>query len=122
MQGKYEERLKPGGLVQELKYASPETQYRMILSKCKEISETHVPLKRATYIPRDRKVLMRKITDLRRKLRETSNEYGKRRLENKINILEEKLKTPVDNEIARKEAQAISHIKTNPKYFYNNSN
>lgn len=108
---------------QELKDVSPEVQYKKIILKCKKISEAHVPKKKIlalqpNNIPRDRKVLMRKRTKLRRKLRETSNEQRVRRIENKINILEAKLKISVDNEMAKKEAQAISYIKTNPKYFY----
>lgn len=38
--------------------------------------------------------------------------------ERNIETIEEKLKQSVEAEVERKESQAVSHIKTNPKYFY----
>ena len=106
----------------ELNDLNPEIQYMTILQKCRKVSEAYVPLKRpppqSKNIPRDRKILMRKRTKLRKKKSETGSEQKRRILAEKIDMIESKLKTSVDNEMSKKETQAISFIKTNPKYFY----
>ena len=50
--------------------SDPETQYNLILTRCLQISCRHVPPRRIVNkqcIPRDRKILMRKRTKLRKK-------------------------------------------------------
>ena len=105
----------------EMRDADPEDQYKKFLQKCRVVSEKYVPLRRAATkknIPRDRKVLMRKRTKLRKKLRHTDNAVFKQRLKEKINILEEKLKISIEAEMDLKESQAVKCIRNNPKYFY----
>lgn len=90
------------------------------------LENINVPLRRPSKktspfngdIPRDRKVLMRKRTKIRKKLGNTNYTKMLTHLENKIAIIEEKLKRSVESENDRKEIQAASCIKTNPKYFY----
>ncbi|KAG0710817.1 hypothetical protein GWK47_022002 [Chionoecetes opilio] len=109
-----------------MKDCDPEVKYDILTTKCLEISEKYVPLRRSSNktppykgnIPRDRKVLMRKRTKLRKKLKNTNNSEILTQTENKITIIEEKLKRSVKLEDDRKEIQAVACIKTNPKYFY----
>ena len=61
---------------------------------------------------------MRKRTKLRKKLRNIINTEIRTQTENKIISIEEKLKRSVELENDRKETNAVSCIKTNPKYFY----
>ena len=104
----------------------PETQYNRLLMKCLEISEKYVPLRmlsKKTHphknnIPRDRKILMRKRTNLRKKLMKISNSDSRTRVEEKIVTIDEKLKKSVKLESDREERKAVSCIKNNPKYFY----
>lgn len=109
-----------------MKDLDTESQYDVLVTKCLETSKKHVPLRRPSKktlsnksnIPRDRKILMRKRTKLKKKLRNTSNTEVVTQTENKIISIEEKLKMSVELENDRKEMQAVSCIKTNPKYFY----
>ncbi len=109
-----------------MKDCDPEAQYNILMTKCLTISEKYVPLRRPSKktppykgnIPRNRKVLMRKRTKLRKKLRNTNNTEILMQTENKITTIEEKLKRSVESENDRKEIKAVSCIKTNPKYFY----
>ncbi|KAG0721802.1 hypothetical protein GWK47_045713 [Chionoecetes opilio] len=60
----------------EMSNSDPEVQYNKFLSKCHEVCEKHVPIRKTASkksIPRDRKVLMRKRTKLRKKLRQSDN-------------------------------------------------
>ena len=109
-----------------MKDCDPEAQYDILMTICLEISEKYVPLRRPSKkipsyignIPRDRKILMRKRTKLRKKLRNIINTEIRTQTENKIISIEEKLKRSVELENDRKETNAVSCIKTNPKYFY----
>ena len=104
-----------------MKGQDAETQYKLLLEKCLEISTKHVPKRRQLYrnnIPRDRKLLMRKRTKLRKKMRHTTKESTKHQIEENITTIEAKLKKSVETENARKEVHAVSCIKTNSKYFY----
>lgn len=98
-----------------------EEQYSNFLAKCQQVSVNHVPLKKSVVnksIPPDRKLLMRKRTTLRKKLKQTVNAPVKQRIEEKIRGLEGKLKASVDKEMSLQEAHAVSCIKSNPQYFY----
>lgn len=100
----------------------PDDQYKLILWKCLHIAKQHVPLKRPptprTSIPRDRKILMRKRTKLRRKLRLSPNTVTNQLIARKISLIDDSLKLSVEREAERQEELAISRIKTNTKYFY----
>lgn len=106
---------------QVMEDSDPESQYENLLRICFEISKKHIPYKRKPTrpnIPKDRKILMRKRTKIRKKLRLTTNILAKRNLEKKIVDIENKLKTSIDQEYEKQESMAVSRIKTNPKYFY----
>lgn len=99
----------------------PVIQYDIIHKTCLDISGKFVPTRKPIkkkIIPRDRKILMRKRTKLRKKLRYTTSDTNVHRIEANITTIEDKLKASVVAENMRKEIQAVSCIKTNPKYFY----
>ena len=109
-----------------MKDCDPEAQYNTLMTKCLEISRKYVPLRRLSKktpthhgnIPRDRKILMRKRTKLRKKLSNINNATILEQTEKKIFSIEEKLKKSVEVESDSKEKKAVACIKTNPKYFY----
>lgn len=107
--------------VHRMDNCDPVAQYETIITTCLDLSRKHVPLrnKRSKLnIPRDRKILMRKRNNLRKKLQHTTSVRTRAQIENKINIIEDDLKKSIEMENDRNEAQAVACIKTNPKYFY----
>lgn len=99
----------------------PSKQYQMITNMCLKISLKHVPFRkppRKLNIPKDRKLLMRKRTKLRKKLKNMKNTQPKNLVEKKIIDIEKRLRKSVDAEREREETQAVSCIKNNPKFFY----
>ena len=93
----------------------------------KELDETmmkicliHIPRKinkNRSIIPRDRKILMRQRTKLRKKYASKSSAFYKTTLSKKISNIEIKIATSHDEEFEWKESLAISKIKEDPKYF-----
>lgn len=106
--------------------SDPEVQHHTLMRKCLEITQKYVPQRRVSNkgplskgnIPRDRKLLMRKRTKLRNKLKVTTNLQATTQIENKIIAIEEELKQSIEMEGKKKEMQAVACIKNNPKYFY----
>lgn len=104
-----------------LENKSSEDIYELILTKLLDISKTHTPTRQnfATRdIPRDRKILMRKRTRLKKtKILET-NQYRIERIQNQIREIDNNLSLSCDNELKVAETRAVSKISANPKYFY----
>lgn len=101
---------------------NPKNQYNMILKYCLEICKKYTPLKRGAptkqNVPRDRKIIMRKRRRLRKKITYSTSDHNRTLMHKKIFKLEMDLKTSIDNEMKLRESQAVSAIKSNPKYFF----
>lgn len=82
-----------------MKGSDPEILYTKLLGNALKFLSYTVCKKN---IPRDRKVLMRKRTKVRRRLRVTNNTSTKKRFENEINTLDEKLKLSVEAEMNKR--------------------
>lgn len=109
-----------GEVDSQLGDSDPEAQYNLFLKLCLHISIKHVPLRKSSpkkKLPHDRKILMRKGTNLRKNMKNRS--INCKRFEAKIKDIDDKLKASVEKEYSRKESRAVSCIKCNPKYFYN---
>jgi len=96
--------------------SNPDEQYNAFLEKCLEVlTANNLPLrkppKKKTFIPRDRRILMRKRRKLKK--RSPSNKTKARLID-----IELKLQNSYANERKTQELDAISKIKVNPKYFY----
>ena len=100
----------------------PQDQYEMLLSKCLEICYKYTPVKVKNQgpckIPRDRRILMRKRRKLKKKSVNSCITHNRELILQKISKIEQKLKHSIDNELKLKEKQAVSAIRSNPKYFY----
>ena len=98
----------------------PAEAYKEILKEIKAVCLEFIPKKRIkqkSIIPNDRKLLMKKRSNLKKKYQKC---YGDRRykLQSEIEMIEEKLKISHKMEAEKKEDEAIAKIKENPKYFY----
>ena len=69
-------------------------------------------------IPRDRRVLMRKRTAVRKRLKLVKSQYNKRLMEERLERMERELIDSVLREQELAEKTAAEAIKTNPMYFY----
>ena len=94
--------------------------YDYFLRELSESCERNVPLKkpRSThFIPRDRRVYMRKRRKLEKKARVATGREAEVLL-SRIRDINEKLKHSVTAELERDEDRAVAVVKSNPKYFY----
>ena len=99
---------------------TPAEIYELILEKLCQIRPLFIPKKKPGFkcsIPRDRKILMRKRLNLRKK---SANFKGLNyhRITQQLVKIEEQLKSSHLQEIQNNEAKAISRMKSDPKYFY----
>ena len=85
-----------------------------------ETAKMEVPEKRKTarIIPRDRRLLMKKRSKLRKRLLRSKNSIQVSSIEQQLEAIEEKLIVSHKTELRRKEERAIQNIKNNSKYFY----
>ena len=108
--------------MRELQDLSVEDKYDFILTKCLEICVRYVPERRFNRrkkgVPRDRRVLMRKRRRIRQKINKSSNRNNVASMQDKISRIEAQLKASLDKERADEEHQAVTRVKTNPKYFF----
>ena len=105
-----------------LDHLTPNEQLDLILGTLLKASIHNVPLKssrndKASIIPKDRRLLMRKRGKLRRKLNTINNDKFAQ-LTQQISSIDAALVNSTSCELAHKEAMAVKSIKENPKYFY----
>ncbi|XP_076045726.1 uncharacterized protein LOC143027968 [Oratosquilla oratoria] len=90
----------------------------IILTVCEDkIPKRRSLTSRKSNIPKDRKILMKR-TSLTQQLMKTTNDNHKRALHRKIATTEREIKTSHEEQRNKEEIQAISNIKSNPKYFF----
>ena len=106
--------------IQILKGLNPTEIYCQILKSLTGICLENIPrkkIKKKSRIPKDRKLLMRKKCNMKKKYKSSFDEH-KNSILKEIETIEEKLKLSHKMEAEKKEHDAISKIKENPKYFY----
>ena len=106
--------------IQILKGLNPTEIYCLILKSLIGICLENIPrkkIKKKSRIPKDRKLLMRKKCNMKKKYKSSFDEH-KNSILKEIETIEEKLKLSHKMEAEKKEHDAISKIKENPKYFY----
>ena len=91
-----------------------------LMDKIISVCTANIPLRRVNsdrkkFIPRDRRILMRNRTKVRKKL--ISDSTNPSHL-NKLQCIENKIKESLKLEKQRKETQALGAMKTNPRYFF----
>ena len=97
-----------------------EEMYKIIINICLEICKKHVLPKKSPrkhQIPRDRRALMRKKSELQKKIQMSTNHQTKENVLNQIKEIENNLKISINTERNLRETRAIAAIKYNPKYF-----
>ena len=95
-------------------------RFNAILSGC---CKNTVPRKRSSKpmksrVPHKRKVLMRKRCKTKRKLKATTSLPARKKLEKKLQEIEQNLKSSHINERRMSEKKAIENIKVNSKFFF----
>ncbi|KAK4313514.1 hypothetical protein Pmani_015149 [Petrolisthes manimaculis] len=107
---------------QLMKNLSPEDMYHILCRELSSVCEKFVPIrsykKNRRFIPRDRKILMRKRTRLAKRIMATRDANLKIRLANSLQLLESKLSASHEREKNYAEQRAVEAIKRNPKFFY----
>ena len=94
------------------------------LQKCQDIAVVNYPGRSRTKffdqrrIPRDRRILMRKRTKLRKRFQEAKSEQQKNKLHSDLVAIEGQLQASYQNELKEEERKAVEAIKTNSKFFY----
>ena len=96
---------------------------RKFISKCEDIAEEHAPgrtanTSRRQRIPRERRVLMRKRTRLRKQYHTAKNTSRVSSIKTKLAEIEGKLQQSHKAQEQAEESQAIDKIKSNSKYFF----
>ena len=100
---------------------SVDEKHSEISNICLKICEKYVPKRkpvRKSLIPRDRRILMLKRSELYKKLVPSKDITVKNSIYTKIEKIENNLLVSHENERQLNEALAISAIKSNPKFFY----
>ena len=107
---------------EELRRGGAEETLKDILSKCYDISDTHIPRKKTinklNKIPRDRRILMKKRKALKIKLGKPCTREKYRGLVDQQKQIEEKILISHKKEAEDEENKAIETIKSNTKYFF----
>ena len=91
-----------------------------LMEKIKTLCATYIPLRRKNsdpkkHIPRDRRILMRNRTKVKKNLmRDSANP----RHLNKLKYIENQITQSLELEKRRQESQALAAMKTNPRYFF----
>ena len=101
---------------------SVEENFTFFCSEMLKICLRHVPLKnnrsdRNHVIPRDRKILMKKRSNVRKRISKC-RPWKKAQLKQCLDNIETSIVQSHDEELRRNETKAIECIKRNPKYFY----
>ena len=97
-----------------------EEMYSFFLEKIHSVSLLHVPKKKRRNpkkIPRDRRILMRKRSGLKKRL-QRARESNRRDIESQIAAIEERISESHLNELKRNEEKAIEAIRSNSKFFF----
>ena len=95
--------------------------YTAICQAIIKASQNNVPLKKTnkkTHIPRDRRILFKKISTTQKKLQKTGNLQIRDHLAGKLLEFERKIIISHEHEKSRIEAQAVEKITENSKYFF----
>lgn len=101
----------------------PIEKVKAFIDKVEEICQKHIPKKsdhnRKNPIPRDRRILFRKMAKIKSRVKTNLSNHTQRLrdLENIIQI-EQQLLTSYDAERAKQEETAVTEIKKNPRAFY----
>ena len=86
------------------------------MNEGKDTSEVHLILvHKSRTIARDRKIIMRKRSKLRKKLRD--DHPIRQNLQNELDLLKEQLRTSHLDELYREEQRTVDAIKSTCKYF-----
>lgn len=106
-----------------LAHLTPNQQLDIILDIFLKASIKTVPLRKikkvkTSIIPKDRKILMRKRSKLRKKLNNTTRKDRISQLTQQISGIDAALVDSTSRELAHNEEIAVKSIKENPKYFY----
>lgn len=100
---------------------NPDKIYEIFLTVITDVASKHAARKNKrnfSLIPRDRRVLMRKRNKLSKKLKSEINLREAEQIERALVDLEKSLIASHRAEIIRREQEAVSKIKENPKYFF----
>ena len=98
--------------------------YTVIIQTCESVLAENAPRKasrrtlKRRFVPRARRVLMRKRNKLRKQLAQTINFAKLNSIKGKLTNIERKLQDSYSAEDNFNEAKAVDAIKKNPKYFY----
>ena len=95
----------------------------VLCKTCESAAALHAPPKvicgcSKAKIPRDRRVLMRKRTRIRKHYHASHNETKRNQIQRRLAEIEKKLQESYQAEEHRMESRAVSAIKKNSKYFY----
>ena len=96
-------------------------KYNAFYNKMLDICKQYTPVRRQYTkgnIPRDRRILMRKRTNIRKAMAKTINMVKIEEMKGKLHDIEIKLAQSHTEELKARETKAIEKIKSNPKYFY----
>ena len=88
---------------------------------CSEVAIRNAPKRRRKgkpRVPRERRILMRKRTKLRKRLHPSMNQDRRSSVERQLIEIERKLQDSYKLQDVQEEARAVETIKSNPKYFY----
>jgi hypothetical protein len=106
----------------EMAHLSVEEKYKFFVTKLLQIVQNYAPVrvkKSRSIIPRDRRILMRKRSRLKTKLKNSKNTHNSELLKAKILSIECQLCKSHSEQRQREEEFAISAIQKNSKFFYN---
>ncbi|KAG0719529.1 hypothetical protein GWK47_050285 [Chionoecetes opilio] len=96
--------------------------YEVLSSKCLQICKEHIPLRRSSgrkhQIPRDRRILMKKRANLKRKLKKVTYAVAENAIQRQLHLLEDALAQSHVRQREQEEQRAVENIKVNSKFFY----
>ena len=107
---------------EELQGLATSEMLKLITDKCASLAQRCAPKRRergkGSFIPRHRRILMRKRTRLRKTFHAQSNPTRKAKTKAKLVNNERELQESYKSQEVYDEAKAVSKIKTNSKYFF----
>ena len=98
-----------------------QSKYNGLVKIIEDVCVKHIPLRRVhrkNIIPRDRRILMRKRSKIKKRLRTLFHLETREKLKRKLIEVEEDLDISHTNEAQAEETRVIQAVKKNPKYFY----
>ena len=108
-----------------LENQSPTEMLQTFATHCEIITAASTPLRASINksrqpkrVPRDRRIMMRKRTKLRKRFTEIKEDTRKSRIRNELIQLERKLQESYSLQAQNEECRAVDAIKSNSKYFY----